>query len=108
MPGILHVHHIVPLEQVSAGWSKDFDFNSPDNLVCICPNCHSVVHKAMSRSDDMDFYSLSTFYPLQPFRKLCYLMMGITRDKWEEFDKLMSLADFYDISEDGDDPVNHQ
>jgi hypothetical protein len=103
LPGILNVHHIIPLEQ--GQFKHGSDPNSPDNLICICPNCHAVVHKAMSRGDDLDFHSLASYYPLEHFRKLSYLMMGITRDQWAYHDKTMSLADLYDIPEDFPDPA---
>lgn len=37
---LLEIHHILPLQQGGD--------NSLDNITCLCPNCHTVIHKFIS------------------------------------------------------------
>lgn len=37
---LLEIHHILPLQQGGN--------NSLDNISCVCPNCHSILHKLIS------------------------------------------------------------
>ena len=37
---LLEVHHILPLQQGGD--------NSLDNITCLCPNCHTIIHKFIS------------------------------------------------------------
>ena len=33
---ILQIHHIVPI--------SEFGNNQPENIICVCPNCHKMLH----------------------------------------------------------------
>lgn len=37
---LLEIHHILPLQQGGD--------NSLDNIACLCPNCHTIIHKFIS------------------------------------------------------------
>lgn len=37
---LLEIHHILPLQQGGD--------NSLDNITCLCPNCHTIIHKFIS------------------------------------------------------------
>lgn len=39
--GFIHVHHIVPVSQMS----PDYEVNPGTDLVPVCPNCHAMLHK---------------------------------------------------------------
>ena len=39
--GFIHVHHIVPLEEIG----KSYKVNPVKDLIPLCPNCHAMVHK---------------------------------------------------------------
>jgi 5-methylcytosine-specific restriction protein A len=39
--GFIHVHHIVPLSQIGAGYTV----NPIKDLVPVCPNCHAMIHR---------------------------------------------------------------
>ena len=39
--GYIHVHHIVPLSQIR----KEYEINTKDDLIPVCPNCHAMLHK---------------------------------------------------------------
>lgn len=39
--GFIHVHHIVPLHEIGKG----YEVNPVDDLIPVCPNCHSMIHK---------------------------------------------------------------
>lgn len=38
---ILQIHHIVPI--------SEYGNNQPENIVCVCPNCHKTLHYIYSR-----------------------------------------------------------
>ena len=33
---VLQTHHILPISQLGT--------NDPDNIICVCPNCHKMIH----------------------------------------------------------------
>jgi len=37
----IHVHHIVPLSKIN----KEYILNPIDDLIPVCPNCHSMIHR---------------------------------------------------------------
>ena len=37
----IHVHHIVPISQIN----KEYELNPIKDLIPICPNCHSMIHR---------------------------------------------------------------
>lgn len=39
--GYIHVHHIVPVSKIG----QDYEINPETDLVPLCPNCHSMIHK---------------------------------------------------------------
>jgi len=39
--GFIHVHHVAPISQLGA----DYLINPVDDLIPVCPNCHSMLHK---------------------------------------------------------------
>lgn len=39
--GFIHVHHIVPLSSIG----KEYVLNPFTDLIPVCPNCHSMLHK---------------------------------------------------------------
>lgn len=39
--GFIHVHHLVPLHTIG----KDYVINPKTDLIPVCPNCHSMIHK---------------------------------------------------------------
>lgn len=39
--GFIHVHHIVPLSEINS----EYKVNYKDDLIPVCPNCHSMLHK---------------------------------------------------------------
>ena len=39
--GFIHVHHTVPVSQMG----KDYKFDPVNDLVPVCPNCHSMLHR---------------------------------------------------------------
>lgn len=39
--GFIHVHHIVPLSEINS----EYKLNYKDDLIPVCPNCHSMLHK---------------------------------------------------------------
>lgn len=45
--GIIHVHHLRPLFEISAGESADTD--PVKDLVPVCPNCHAFIHSKGAR-----------------------------------------------------------
>ena len=49
--GLIHVHHIIPLSQIGAG----YQLNPLTDLIPLCPNCHAVVHR---KSDVMSIEQL--------------------------------------------------
>lgn len=40
----LEVHHIIPMVGQDRSWHE---LNRPDNLICLCHDCHMEVHRAM-------------------------------------------------------------
>ena len=44
---VLQIHHILPI--------SEYGDNSPDNIMCLCPNCHKTLHVVYkSRFDSME------------------------------------------------------
>lgn len=39
--GFIHVHHIIPLSSIG----KEYILNPLTDLIPVCPNCHSMLHK---------------------------------------------------------------
>lgn len=39
--GYIHVHHIIPLSEIG----KEYKLVPETDLVPVCPNCHSMIHK---------------------------------------------------------------
>lgn len=39
--GFIHVHHIVPLNEIG----KEYKVNPKKDLIPVCPNCHAMLHK---------------------------------------------------------------
>ncbi|MCH5719843.1 HNH endonuclease [Niabella hibiscisoli] len=39
--GYIHVHHIIPISSIG----KEYVFNPEQDLIPVCPNCHSIIHK---------------------------------------------------------------
>ena len=39
--GFIHVHHVVPVSQMN----PDYKINPVSELVPVCPNCHSMLHR---------------------------------------------------------------
>lgn len=39
--GFIHVHHIVPLNEIC----KEYEVNPVNDLVPVCPNCHAMLHR---------------------------------------------------------------
>lgn len=55
---ILQIHHIVPI--------SEFGNNQPENVICVCPNCHKTLHHLYSqlkRNRNMDFGLIKTHNP---------------------------------------------
>ncbi|MCT4663277.1 MAG: HNH endonuclease [Tissierellales bacterium] len=44
--GIIHVHHIKPLHQIA----EEYTVNPKTDLIPVCPNCHTVIHKNEERT----------------------------------------------------------
>lgn len=42
--GFIHVHHIVPLNQIG----KEYVVNYEKDLIPVCPNCHAMLHRSMN------------------------------------------------------------
>lgn len=40
----IHVHHIIPLSQIS----KEYQVDPKNDLIQLCPNCHAMVHRGMT------------------------------------------------------------
>ena len=38
----IHVHHVVPLSKIR----KEYELNPVKDLIPVCPNCHSIIHRA--------------------------------------------------------------
>lgn len=49
--GIIHIHHVVPLSEYQGSRVVDPE----KDLVPLCPNCHSVVHRDKSNTLSLDF-----------------------------------------------------
>lgn len=39
--GFIHVHHIIPISSIG----KDYQVNPSTDLIPVCPNCHSMLHR---------------------------------------------------------------
>ena len=39
--GFIHVHHVIPLSEIK----KEYEVNPINDLVPVCPNCHSMLHR---------------------------------------------------------------
>jgi len=48
--GFIHVHHIVPLNQIN----EEYEVNYKTDLIPVCPNCHAMLHRKV----DSDYYSI--------------------------------------------------
>lgn len=44
----LEIHHIIPLNGQDRNWNK---LNEPDNLLCLCHDCHMQVHRATQKEN---------------------------------------------------------
>ncbi|MDE3245294.1 MAG: HNH endonuclease, partial [Acidobacteriota bacterium] len=42
--GFIHVHHLVPISDIS----KEYSVNPIEDLRPVCPNCHAMLHKTSS------------------------------------------------------------
>lgn len=50
----IHVHHIVPLSEIS----KEYEVDPIRDLIPVCPNCHAMLHR--SKKDALDWKELRT------------------------------------------------
>lgn len=50
----IHVHHIVPLSEIS----KEYEVDPVKDLIPVCPNCHAMLHR--SKKDALDWKELRT------------------------------------------------
>lgn len=50
---VLHIHHIIPI--------KDYGDNSDNNIACLCPNCHTLVHRGYELINKEDTKSFDYF-----------------------------------------------
>ncbi|MEG1577519.1 MAG: HNH endonuclease [Oscillospiraceae bacterium] len=41
--GFIHVHHIVPLNEIGKGYAVDYK----NDLIPVCPNCHAMLHRKL-------------------------------------------------------------
>lgn len=83
---LLEIHHILPLQQGGN--------NSLDNISCLCPNCHSILHKFISSycHDSIDEEELHNWiaknYSYEAYNIIHELMMKYIRLKekygWED------------------------
>lgn len=48
--GFIHVHHIIPLNQIG----KRYKVNPETDLIPLCPNCHAMVHRFKNKQLDID------------------------------------------------------
>lgn len=48
--GFIHVHHIVPLNQIK----EDYEVNYKTDLIPVCPNCHAMLHRKVNN----EYYSV--------------------------------------------------
>jgi 5-methylcytosine-specific restriction protein A len=39
----MEAHHLIPM---SKQWAFEFDIDVPENILCLCPNCHKEIHLA--------------------------------------------------------------
>ena len=44
--GFIHVHHIIPLHSIKS----DYVVNGKTDLIPVCPNCHTMLHKSVDGS----------------------------------------------------------
>ncbi|PLR32498.1 HNH endonuclease [Chimaeribacter arupi] len=49
--GFIHIHHLVP---ISAGDGKEKTVNPETDLVPVCANCHSIIHRKKDRTLSID------------------------------------------------------
>ena len=42
--GFIHIHHIVPLNQIK----KEYKINYKRDLIPVCPNCHAMLHRKIN------------------------------------------------------------
>lgn len=42
--GFIHVHHIVPLNEIG----KEYQVNYKTDLIPVCPNCHAMLHRKLN------------------------------------------------------------
>lgn len=46
--GFIHVHHLLPLSEIA----EEYDVDPVKDLRPICPNCHAMIHRLNSHSED--------------------------------------------------------
>ena len=54
--GFIHVHHIVPLNQIK----EDYEVNYKTDLIPVCPNCHAMLHRKIN----------SEYYSVEELKKI--------------------------------------
>ena len=40
----IHIHHLIPISEIG----KDYKINYKDDLIPVCPNCHSMLHRKIN------------------------------------------------------------
>lgn len=82
---LLEIHHILPLQQGGD--------NSLDNITCLCPNCHTIIHKFISHfCNGSDINNITQWleenYSKSSFDKLIFMYEKYIKKKekygWEE------------------------
>ena len=60
-------HHIIPLK-----YQDQFDFNldTVDNLIALCPNCHKAIHYGSRRTKEMLLKQIYSIRPIVEYEKL--------------------------------------
>ena len=83
---ILQLHHIVPV--------RKFGGNDNGNVICVCPNCHKMLHvlyKAFDNDDDELIDSISESHDKETTKKINRILLGYINGMCEVYDIIKSL-----------------
>lgn len=83
---ILQLHHIVPVGK--------FGGNDNGNVICVCPNCHKMLHvlyKAFDNNDDGLIDSISESYDKETTKNINRILFEYIKGMSEVYDIIKSL-----------------
>lgn len=90
---ILQIHHILPV--------SNFGNNDPDNVICVCPNCHKTLHHIYHSLKKTDEEALLAYIGIpSDIKKKIWDVVGIYARKSDEVYEYISSYDDSDYIED--------